>query len=214
MAYTILVIDGIASQRDMLLRSLQGRLGYQVISCSSAREAETCFSAGYASAPPDLMLLDWTSASGMEAMQRLTAFHALAPLVVLVKYGDYDAGVAALNAGAWDFLTKPVATERLNATFRNLLLFRDTCRELERLRISGGHSAQTDGSARAFPPLPLVDKDGNVRRMSDIESEAIRFAMQHYHGHMTEVARRLGIGRSTLYRKLNGLGVRPEEVAA
>ena len=35
----------------------------------------------------------------------------------------------------------------------------------------------------------------------------IRFAITHYRGRMTEVSRRLGIGRSTLYRKLKDLGI-------
>ena len=50
--------------------------------------------------------------------------------------------------------------------------------------------------------LPLVDAAGEVRPLEEIETEAIRFAIAHYRGQMSEVARRLGIGRSTLYRKL------------
>jgi DNA-binding NtrC family response regulator len=36
-----------------------------------------------------------------------------------------------------------------------------------------------------------------------MENEIIRFAISHYRGQMSEVARRLKIGRSTLYRKLD-----------
>jgi DNA-binding NtrC family response regulator len=46
-----------------------------------------------------------------------------------------------------------------------------------------------------------------VRPLADIEAEVIRFAIAHYRGQMSEVARRLQIGRSTLYRKLDDLGV-------
>jgi DNA-binding NtrC family response regulator len=55
--------------------------------------------------------------------------------------------------------------------------------------------------------LPLLGTDGHVRPMDSIETEAIRFAIDRYRGRMTEVARRLGIGRSTLYRKLKDLGL-------
>jgi DNA-binding NtrC family response regulator len=55
--------------------------------------------------------------------------------------------------------------------------------------------------------LPLLGTDGHVRPMDAIETEAIRFAIDRYRGRMTEVARRLGIGRSTLYRKLKDLGL-------
>jgi DNA-binding NtrC family response regulator len=61
--------------------------------------------------------------------------------------------------------------------------------------------------------LPLTDTHGDVRPLEDIEQDAIRFAISHYRGQMSEVARRLKIGRSTLYRKLEGLGL-DEDVSA
>jgi DNA-binding NtrC family response regulator len=53
----------------------------------------------------------------------------------------------------------------------------------------------------------LYTEDGNLRPLEDIEADVIRLAIGHYRGRMTEVARRLGIGRSTLYRKLSELGI-------
>ena len=53
----------------------------------------------------------------------------------------------------------------------------------------------------------LYAPDGNLRPLEDIEADVIRLAIGHYRGRMTEVARRLGIGRSTLYRKLSELGI-------
>ncbi|MEC9067709.1 MAG: sigma-54 dependent transcriptional regulator [Pseudomonadota bacterium] len=53
----------------------------------------------------------------------------------------------------------------------------------------------------------LYTDDGNLRALEDIEADVIRLAIGHYRGRMTEVARRLGIGRSTLYRKLSDLGI-------
>ena len=46
-----------------------------------------------------------------------------------------------------------------------------------------------------------------ARILEEIEADIIRLAIGHYRGRMTEVARRLGIGRSTLYRKLAELGI-------
>jgi DNA-binding NtrC family response regulator len=60
------------------------------------------------------------------------------------------------------------------------------------------------------PSLPLTDSHNDVRPLEDIERDAIRFAIAHYRGQMSEVARRLKIGRSTLYRKLEGLGLEEE----
>ncbi|MGI9374704.1 MAG: sigma-54-dependent transcriptional regulator [Tsuneonella suprasediminis] len=53
----------------------------------------------------------------------------------------------------------------------------------------------------------LYTDDGNLRPLEEIEADVIRLAIGHYRGRMTEVARRLGIGRSTLYRKLGDLGI-------
>jgi DNA-binding NtrC family response regulator len=51
--------------------------------------------------------------------------------------------------------------------------------------------------------LPMLTHGGDVRPLEELESEIIRFAISHYRGQMSEVARRLKIGRSTLYRKLD-----------
>jgi len=58
--------------------------------------------------------------------------------------------------------------------------------------------------------LQLTDPAGEVRPLEEVETEVIRFAINHYRGQMSEVARRLRIGRSTLYRKLDGLGLSPD----
>jgi DNA-binding NtrC family response regulator len=55
--------------------------------------------------------------------------------------------------------------------------------------------------------LSATDTSGHMRKLQDVESEIIRLAISRYEGHMSEVARRLGIGRSTLYRKLKELGL-------
>jgi DNA-binding NtrC family response regulator len=55
--------------------------------------------------------------------------------------------------------------------------------------------------------LPLTDAQDHVRTLDEIERDVIRFAISHYRGQMSEVARRLQIGRSTLYRKLDSLGL-------
>ena len=88
---------------------------------------------------------------------------------------------------------------------------------------SQGDSAQTDDvgtvAAELDPPAKLLqrfgtlralDERGNVRALADVELEMIKLAIDHYNGQMSEVARRLGIGRSTLYRKLKEYGIDPE----
>lgn len=60
--------------------------------------------------------------------------------------------------------------------------------------------------------VSIMDRDGHLRTLEDIERDLIEFAIENYSGHMSEVARRLGIGRSTLYRKVREHGVDVETV--
>ena len=55
--------------------------------------------------------------------------------------------------------------------------------------------------------IPAVDAEGEIRTLEAIEADMIRLALGRYRGHMTEVAKRLNIGRSTLYRKMRDYGL-------
>ena len=77
--------------------------------------------------------------------------------------------------------------------------------------------SQTAGSVdqtNGFGLLPLISEDGDVRQLEEIEAEVIRFAIEIYRGRMTEVARRLGIGRSTLYRKLKDYNLEDSDTSS
>jgi DNA-binding NtrC family response regulator len=70
--------------------------------------------------------------------------------------------------------------------------------------------AMISGNEIPIAPLPaatgtltMLTQSGEMRPLEEMENEIIRFAISHYRGQMSEVARRLKIGRSTLYRKLD-----------
>ncbi|MCR5878462.1 sigma-54 dependent transcriptional regulator [Phenylobacterium sp. J367] len=65
-------------------------------------------------------------------------------------------------------------------------------------------------------PVRILDERGHLRTLEDIERDLIQLAIGIYAGHMSEVARRLGIGRSTLYRKVKEQGLEDvvEQIAA
>jgi DNA-binding NtrC family response regulator len=56
-------------------------------------------------------------------------------------------------------------------------------------------------------PVRILDERGHLRTLEEIERDLIQLAIEIYAGHMSEVARRLGIGRSTLYRKVREQGL-------
>jgi DNA-binding NtrC family response regulator len=58
------------------------------------------------------------------------------------------------------------------------------------------------GAPSDLPPVPIMDEGGHLRPLESIERDLIEFAIETYAGRMAEVARRLGLGRSTLYRKV------------
>ncbi|MCJ8324324.1 MAG: sigma-54-dependent Fis family transcriptional regulator [Rhizobiales bacterium] len=92
---------------------------------------------------------------------------------------------------------------------------------------AGQYNGQQYGAANSMPQpphrhtaamqppatagIPFLSQNGEMRRLEDIEADMIRLAMSRYRGHMSEVARKLGIGRSTLYRKVNDLGLQQNQ---
>ena len=66
---------------------------------------------------------------------------------------------------------------------------------------SASESASSDEDAQHDSPVRITDDRGHVRTLEQIERDLIQHAIEVYSGHMSEIARRLGIGRSTLYRK-------------
>ncbi|MGB6970019.1 MAG: sigma 54-interacting transcriptional regulator, partial [Methyloceanibacter sp.] len=55
--------------------------------------------------------------------------------------------------------------------------------------------------------IPALSEGGDIRSLEDVEADMIRLAFGRYRGRMTEIAKRLGIGRSTLYRKMREIGL-------
>ncbi len=55
--------------------------------------------------------------------------------------------------------------------------------------------------------IPALSETGDIRSLEAVEADMIRLAFGRYRGRMTEIAKRLGIGRSTLYRKMREIGL-------
>jgi DNA-binding NtrC family response regulator len=70
-----------------------------------------------------------------------------------------------------------------------------------------GRSAGNQVSDGMALGIPAVTDGGHIRKLEDVEADMIRLALNRYRGQMSEVARKLGIGRSTLYRKMRDMGL-------
>jgi two-component system KDP operon response regulator KdpE len=110
----VLVVDDEAPVRR-LLRTALGPHGYQVIEAATAEEALVTA----ATARPDLILLDLglPDADGTEVIRRIREWTQI-PIIVLSVRGQEEDKVAALDAGADDYVTKPFSMGELLARMR------------------------------------------------------------------------------------------------
>ena len=124
----------------------------------------------------------------------------------LRELGITDGALALLGAYDW-----PGNVRQLQAVLFRAAVFCDgdalTASDFPQLSEMLGVPMQGNGYAQESSGVMLYTPDGNLRPLEEIEADVIRLAIGHYRGRMTEVARRLGIGRSTLYRKLTELGI-------
>jgi two-component system response regulator PilR (NtrC family) len=106
----ILVVDDEPDLRELLELTLV-RMGLDVDSAASVSEARTALaSTSYALCLTDMRLPD---GSGMELVEAIAREFPATPVAVLTAFGSTDNAVAALKAGAFDYLSKPVALDHL-----------------------------------------------------------------------------------------------------
>ena len=111
--------------------------------------------------------------------------------------GLTDAARALLVSAPWPGNVRQLE----NAIYRAVVLTEN--RLLEPSDFS--HLAPPEpGSAAPAAAHPFFDEEGHVRPLAEIEAAALEAALSRYCGSMSEAARRLGIGRTTLYRKTKG----------
>ncbi len=124
----------------------------------------------------------------------------------LRQLGITDSAMKILSAFDW-----PGNVRQLQAVLFRAAVFCDgdalTAADFPQLSEIIGELEEVEQVVTEGAGVMLYTPDGNLRPLEEIEADVIRLAIGHYRGRVTEVARRLGIGRSTLYRKLSDLGI-------
>lgn len=125
----------------------------------------------------------------------------------LREIGITDGALSLLSAYDW-----PGNVRQLQAALFRAAVFCEgdalTAEDFPQLAsLLGGDLISGHPCVQEAAGVTLYTPDGNLRPLEEIEADVIRLAIGHYRGRMTEVARRLRIGRSTLYRKLSDLGI-------
>lgn len=153
---------------------------------------------------PSIVILDMEAEATDDVgpyLRRLKIAYYDSAVLVLLPFGDGRGEQFALDAGADDILMRPVSLSRLALTLRNLS-------ELVNRRLAMSESRPLVEPAVSNGSIDLFNREGALKRLHHLEQEIIQHAVQHYHGHVSQAARALGIGRSTLYRKMDALETR------
>jgi two-component system, NtrC family, nitrogen regulation response regulator NtrX len=149
----ILVVDDEEGIRRILQQVLAYE-GHEVRTASGGGEAISAYEA----ARPDLVFLDVKMArmDGLEALDRIRAHDPTACVVMISGHGNIETAVEATRRGAWDFLEKPLDTDRLLLTIRNALQHRGL--EQENARLRGEVESRYEIVGRSFAIRSLLDR--------------------------------------------------------
>ncbi|HSJ08901.1 MAG TPA: sigma-54 dependent transcriptional regulator [Longimicrobiales bacterium] len=149
----IMVVDDEEGIRRILRQVLEYE-GHEVRVASGGGEAIDL----YAETRPDLVFMDLKMArmDGLEALDRIREHDPSALVVMISGHGNIETAVEATRRGAYDFLEKPLDTDRLLLTIRNALQQKGLVAENARLR--GAVESRYEIVGRSFAIRALLDR--------------------------------------------------------
>lgn len=145
MPYNILLVDDDATQARLIESILSDKLKYKTKLVTNGQEAIKILTAGEVQ-KFDLVLLDLSmpGIDGINVINAVKPVNPNLPIIIRTGYDDIDMIVAAMKAGATDFIKKLDGPERLQAIINNALRIHALTDELSRLKrtISGQFNFQ------------------------------------------------------------------------
>ncbi|WP_083091640.1 sigma-54-dependent transcriptional regulator [Acidithiobacillus ferrivorans] len=179
-----LIVDDEPNIVELLGITLQG-MGIAVIGAYSLAEAYACLAEG----PPSLCLSDLRlpDGSGIDLVRRLHVLHPQVPVAMITAYSSADGAVEAMQAGAFDYMAKPIELARLRRLISQAV-------DLARLSPVG-----SDGTQRLVGDSPVM------RRLRD---DIRRVARSNAPVHITGES---GTGKELAARAIHASGVRHDK---
>jgi DNA-binding NtrC family response regulator len=163
----VLVVDDDAAVCELLQLGLRAQ-GTEVTTVTSPAQAFTAIAAR----DFDVVLTDLNmpGMSGIELCRRIVTERPSLPVVVLTAFGNLDTAIAAIRAGAFDFVTKPFEIDAVNVAVERAIVQHELREEVKRLRAALSASGGFPGLIGASPSMtrlyPLLDRiaetDANV----------------------------------------------------
>ncbi len=115
----VLIVDDEPDIRELLEITL-GRMGLETVSAANLAQAYACLAQGE---PLQLCLTDMRlpDGNGIELVEHIQQEHPSLPVAMITAHGNVDSAIRALKAGAFDFISKPVALEKLRSLVSSAL---------------------------------------------------------------------------------------------
>jgi len=153
MSGRILIVDDDRSLCEMLAAGL-ARRGFVADFTTTAEDAF----ARVRSRDLDVVVTDLNmkGMSGIELCERIAGDRPDLPVVVITAFGSLDTAIAAIRAGAYDFITKPFETDALAMTLTRAVQHRALREEVRRLRTEVDSARRVDGMIGASPAMDEV----------------------------------------------------------
>lgn len=196
----VLVVDDEVGIRELLSEILYDE-GYGVLLAENAQQArELC-----EQKTPDLVLLDiWMpDTDGLTLLKEWVAQDKMRmPVIMMSGHGTIETALEATRIGAADFLEKPVALKKLLATVAKVL--QQSQQKLMSPKVEVTQIAEIE-SAHFGVVLDMPFRE--ARELFD--AAYLKYHMHKCANNIPEVAERIGIERTHLYRKLKQLGIKP-----
>ena len=164
----ILVVDDDRSMCEFLEEGLKRR-HFEVLSFTSASGALDALTGGEF----DVILTDlrMPGADGVELCARITGRRPDIPVVVMTGFGSLDTAVAALRAGAYDFVSKPVDLDALTLLLERAVRHRQL---LERVRVLSQNSPPHGGFDDLLGESSAMRKVYDlVSRLADLDTSVL-----------------------------------------
>ena len=165
MKHRIVVIDDEVAIRDSLKMILEYD-GYDCLLAPSGQAGLACVERE----DPDLVFLDvkMPGMDGIEVLRKIRALDELLPVVIISGHGTVSTAVEATRLGAFDFLEKPLSTDRVSVTIRNALNQRRLRTENRSWRRAAEARHEMVGDSRALRAMTE-----EIRRAAPVRSAVL-----------------------------------------
>jgi DNA-binding NtrC family response regulator len=134
---------------------------------------------------------DWT-----DIIKGINSLNKNIQIVTLTTFSDNTLALMSIKGGAFDFIPKPWNNDKLSITLKNALKYKESLAEIELLKEQACLLEKEIAELKQGTKKPR-----RIKKLEDMELEAITNAMEKCKGNITMAAQRLGVTRQTLYNK-------------